>query len=122
MVRLVATLLIIRGSLCFPPVAPDSVLFLTLWHYVTVYYTLVNKRIPYNGKWNGGMHVLYEGCVLIRHITMPINIWVRGARLVSNPDPSLFRSAGCIASPAHERKGLATFVRFSCAFGMQLKL
>ena len=42
--------------------------------------------------------------------------------LVSNPDPSLSRSAGCIASPAHGRKGLATLARFSCAFGMQLKL
>ena len=36
------------------------------------------------------------------------------AILVSNPDPSLFRSAGCIASPAHGGKGLATLARFSC--------
>ena len=41
-------------------------------------------------------------------------------RVVSNPDPSLSRSAGCIASPARGRKGLATLARFSCAFGMQL--
>ena len=41
--------------------------------------------------------------------------------IVSNPDldPSLFRSAGCIASPVRGRKGLATL---SCAFGMQLKV
>ena len=42
--------------------------------------------------------------------------------LVSNPDPSLFSSAGCIASPARGGKGLATLARFSCTFGMQLKL
>ena len=37
--------------------------------------------------------------------------------LVSNPDPSLSHSAGCIASPARGRKGLglATLARFSCS-------
>ena len=42
--------------------------------------------------------------------------------LVSNPDPALFRSAGCIASPARGRKGLATLARFSCSHGMPLNL
>ena len=35
--------------------------------------------------------------------------------LVSNPDPSLFRSAGCIASPARGGKGLETIARFLCS-------
>ena len=28
--------------------------------------------------------------------------------------PSYFRSAGCIASPAHGKEGLETLARFSC--------
>ena len=35
--------------------------------------------------------------------------------VVSHPDPSHLRSAGCIASPARGRKGLETLARFSCA-------
>ena len=35
-----------------------------------------------------------------------------------NPDPSYLRNAGCIASPARGRKGLKTFARFLCVFGI----
>jgi hypothetical protein len=43
---------------------------------------------------------------------------LQGMCLVSDPDPSLFRSAGCIASPLHGRKGLETLQGLDSILGM----
>ena len=44
-------------------------------------------------------------------------IYARRVRNSLESRPSLSRSAGCIASPARGRKGLATLARFSCRGG-----
>ena len=55
----------------------------------------------------------------MRYIVCDLAMYQRGQVLSLVSRPLLFRSAGCITSPARGRKGLETLARFSCANGMQ---